>query len=109
MTCSRCAGARCGVEGNLQPFMANLLYFKAVLAAGRRGRWHAALGRRPAGGARFTQDRPMPDPAFEPITGRYLRLNIEGVPQRVYVEEAGQGIPLLCLHTARPTPGSGAA
>ncbi len=24
-----------GIEGNLQPFMANLLYFKAVLAAGR--------------------------------------------------------------------------
>ncbi len=37
---------------------------------------------------------------FEPITGRYLRLDIEGVPHRVYVEEAGQGIPLLCLHTA---------
>ena len=42
----------------------------------------------------------MPDPAFDPITGRYLRLSIEGVPHRVYVEEAGQGIPLLCLHTA---------
>lgn len=37
---------------------------------------------------------------FEPITGRYLRLDIEGVLHRVYVEEAGQGIPLLCLHTA---------
>ena len=42
----------------------------------------------------------MPDPAFDPITGRYQRLSIEGVPHRVYVEEAGQGIPLLCLHTA---------
>lgn len=42
----------------------------------------------------------MPDTAFEPITGRYLRLSIDGVPHRVYVEEAGQGIPLLCLHTA---------
>ncbi|MBU6273098.1 MAG: alpha/beta hydrolase [Betaproteobacteria bacterium] len=42
----------------------------------------------------------MPDPVFDPITGRYLRLSIEGVPHRVYVEEAGQGIPLLCLHTA---------
>jgi pimeloyl-ACP methyl ester carboxylesterase len=36
----------------------------------------------------------------EPITGRYLRMDVQGVPHRVYVEEAGQGIPLLCLHTA---------
>jgi pimeloyl-ACP methyl ester carboxylesterase len=33
---------------------------------------------------------------IEPITGRYLRLE----KQRIYFEEAGQGIPLLCLHTA---------
>ncbi|MEU3657090.1 alpha/beta hydrolase [Streptomyces sp. NPDC032161] len=37
---------------------------------------------------------------FEPITGRYLRVAIEGVEHRVYVEEAGRGIPLMCLHTA---------
>lgn len=37
---------------------------------------------------------------FDPITGRYLRLDIDGVPHRVYVEEAGEGVPLLCLHTA---------
>jgi pimeloyl-ACP methyl ester carboxylesterase len=37
---------------------------------------------------------------FEPIIGRYLRLNLLGKPHRLYVEEAGQGIPLLCLHTA---------
>ena len=39
-------------------------------------------------------------PALEPIVGRYLRLEIEGVPHRLYFEEAGQGIPLVCLHTA---------
>ena len=39
-------------------------------------------------------------PRYEPITGRYLHLDIEGVPHRLYVEEAGQGIPLVCLHTA---------
>ena len=39
-------------------------------------------------------------PRLEPITGRYLHLEIEGRPHRVYFEEAGQGIPLLCLHTA---------
>jgi pimeloyl-ACP methyl ester carboxylesterase len=36
----------------------------------------------------------------EPVIGRYLRIEIGGVPHRVYVEEAGQGVPLLCLHTA---------
>jgi pimeloyl-ACP methyl ester carboxylesterase len=37
---------------------------------------------------------------FEPITGRYLNLELLGKPHRLYVEEAGHGIPLLCLHTA---------
>jgi len=37
---------------------------------------------------------------IEPITGRYLRLVLEGRPHRIYFEEAGQGIPLLLLHTA---------
>jgi pimeloyl-ACP methyl ester carboxylesterase len=39
-------------------------------------------------------------PRIEPVIGRYIRLAIAGVPHRVYVEEAGQGIPLLCFHTA---------
>lgn len=39
-------------------------------------------------------------PRFEPITGRYLRVEVEGEPVRIYVEEAGQGRPLVCLHTA---------
>ncbi len=39
-------------------------------------------------------------PRFEPITGRYLNCELLGEPHRLYVEEAGQGIPLLCLHTA---------
>ena len=37
---------------------------------------------------------------FEPIIGRYLRLDLLGKPHRLYVEEAGEGTPLLCLHTA---------
>jgi pimeloyl-ACP methyl ester carboxylesterase len=39
-------------------------------------------------------------PQYEPIIGRYLHLTIEGVPHRLYMEETGQGIPLVCLHTA---------
>ena len=37
---------------------------------------------------------------IEPITGRYAHMEIDGKPHRLYFEEAGQGIPLLCLHTA---------
>ena len=37
---------------------------------------------------------------FSPITGRYVYLDVEGVEYRVYLEEAGQGIPLVCQHTA---------
>jgi pimeloyl-ACP methyl ester carboxylesterase len=37
---------------------------------------------------------------LEPIVGRYLSLVLGGRPHRVYFEEAGQGIPLVCLHTA---------
>lgn len=37
---------------------------------------------------------------IEPIVGRYVHVNIMGDACRVYFEECGQGIPLLCLHTA---------
>lgn len=41
-----------------------------------------------------------PEPEVEPIVGRYVRVILGGRPHRVYFEEAGRGIPLLCLHTA---------
>ncbi|MFI4986095.1 MAG: alpha/beta fold hydrolase [Alphaproteobacteria bacterium] len=37
---------------------------------------------------------------YEPIVGRYLPVAMAGGVCRIYVEEAGQGTPLLCLHTA---------
>ena len=37
---------------------------------------------------------------FEPIVGRYMTLALGGRTHRIYFEEAGQGIPLVCLHTA---------
>jgi pimeloyl-ACP methyl ester carboxylesterase len=37
---------------------------------------------------------------LEPIVGRYVQLNIDGEAQRIYFEEAGSGVPLVCLHTA---------
>jgi pimeloyl-ACP methyl ester carboxylesterase len=32
--------------------------------------------------------------------GRYVNLDVEGVRHRIYYEEAGAGVPLLCHHTA---------
>jgi pimeloyl-ACP methyl ester carboxylesterase len=37
---------------------------------------------------------------LEPIVGRYMALALSGRSHRIYFEEAGQGIPLVCLHTA---------
>lgn len=38
--------------------------------------------------------------SLEPITGRYLNVTVAGRAQRIYVEMAGEGRPVLCLHTA---------
>ncbi|MDC1382247.1 alpha/beta hydrolase [Candidatus Puniceispirillum sp.] len=37
---------------------------------------------------------------FEPLTGRYFTLKSGGNNYRIYMEEAGSGIPMLCRHTA---------
>jgi pimeloyl-ACP methyl ester carboxylesterase len=37
---------------------------------------------------------------LEPVIGRYLRFQWQNREHRLYFEEAGQGIPLLCMHTA---------
>ena len=42
----------------------------------------------------------MAEPIFEPIRGTYVQLSLGDRPHRLYFEEAGQGIPLVCLHTA---------
>jgi pimeloyl-ACP methyl ester carboxylesterase len=81
------------IEGDLQPFMANLLYIKDVLVSPRKG----AAGERSAATPRAAT---ATSPRFEPIVGRYLNFDLLSRPHRLYIEEAGQGIPLLCLHTA---------
>jgi pimeloyl-ACP methyl ester carboxylesterase len=43
---------------------------------------------------------PAFEPVFESIVGRYCAIDIGGTSHRIFIEEAGQGIPLLCLHTA---------
>jgi pimeloyl-ACP methyl ester carboxylesterase len=39
-------------------------------------------------------------PHIEPITGRYLHIERAGTTYRTYFEESGEGVPLVCLHTA---------
>ena len=36
----------------------------------------------------------------DPIVGRYVYVQCEGKTYRTYYEETGEGIPLVCLHTA---------
>jgi pimeloyl-ACP methyl ester carboxylesterase len=37
---------------------------------------------------------------IEAIVGRYVHVDIDGTSHRIYFEETGRGIPLVCLHTA---------
>ncbi|PPR09968.1 MAG: AB hydrolase superfamily protein YdjP [Alphaproteobacteria bacterium MarineAlpha11_Bin1] len=37
---------------------------------------------------------------IETVVGRYIHVEIAGKLHRIYFEEAGSGIPLVCLHTA---------
>ena len=37
---------------------------------------------------------------IEKINGKYLNLKINNQNSRIFFEENGNGIPLICLHTA---------
>lgn len=77
------------IEGRLQVFLAHLQFFRDLLSAPRPP---------------LAQPSPMLTQAapgeLEPIVGRYMSFPVQGRNCRVYFEEAGQGIPLVCLHTA---------
>ena len=38
--------------------------------------------------------------SIEPIIGQYVTVTVTGTARRIYFESAGQGRPVLCLHTA---------
>ncbi|MDG4906790.1 alpha/beta hydrolase [Mesorhizobium sp. WSM4898] len=38
--------------------------------------------------------------SIEPVVGRYVNVTVGNARQRIYFEEAGQGRPVVCLHTA---------
>ena len=75
------------IEGDVLAFGRNMLFLEQLFA-----------GLRPD--APVEPPAPVGKPTIEPIVGRYLRLDFKGRPHRIYFEEAGQGIPLVCLHTA---------
>jgi len=79
------------LEGNLQPLMANLQFIKDVVTLPRGEKARPLEG--PRAGSRGAS-------AVEPIVGRYMTIPIMDQDCRIYFEEAGKGIPLVCLHTA---------
>lgn len=60
----------------------------------------AALRDRVAEGSVAVRPDPAGTPGLSPIAGRYLTVDVGGAPRRLYVESSGDGIPVLCLHTA---------
>ena len=82
------------IDGDLLPLVQHLQYFKDLLAAPR------PRPEQPAAGADGRPPAIAGQPAWEPIVGRYFILRVAGDDCRIYVEEAGRGIPLVCLHTA---------
>jgi pimeloyl-ACP methyl ester carboxylesterase len=79
------------LEGNLQPLMANLQFIKDVVTLPR----NMKSGVSPA-----VQRGKLSASSIEPIVGRYMTIRIGNDDCRMYFEEAGEGIPLVCLHTA---------
>ena len=75
------------VEGDVLSFGRHMLFLEQLFAALRPDSTRETAA-------------PVGQPVIEPIVGRYLRLDFRGKPHRIYFEEAGQGIPLVCLHTA---------
>lgn len=75
------------IEGDILAWGRNLMFLEQLFAAVRPDAPAEAIA--PAG-----------SPVIEPVVGRYLRMDFNGKPHRIYFEEAGQGIPLVCLHTA---------
>jgi pimeloyl-ACP methyl ester carboxylesterase len=95
------------IEGDLLPLMQNLRYVQDVLAAPRFVQHGGSDARSPQsphrsdGAQAGAHARPsIGSDGVEPIIGRYVHFPVCGRAHRVYFEEAGQGIPLVCLHTA---------
>ena len=79
------------VEGDVVAYGRNLMFLEQLFLALR-----SAVPARAA-----TSPRPV---AIEPTIGRYVHVDLRGRAHRIYFEESGpaggEGVPLVCLHTA---------
>ena len=75
------------IEGDLKLFLTHLRYIKEILALPRTEK------------SETSSEEDFVE-YIEPVIGRYMNINVEGRSYRIYWEEAGEGIPLVCLHTA---------
>jgi len=41
---------------------------------------------------------------YDPIAGKYIYLTVQGIEYRIYMEEAGKGIPIICQHAGGGGP-----
>lgn len=74
------------IEGDEERFAQSVHVVAPLLARARPARRPPVVGAQPD--------------ELEAITGRYLRVQLPGGTAPIYVEEAGTGPALLCLHTA---------
>jgi pimeloyl-ACP methyl ester carboxylesterase len=95
------------LDGDRLVAMQNIRALSRLMALARlqENNSEAAAGDEERGSARpmTTEEtnRPQKNEAdIEEIVGRYIHLDLFGQDNRIYFEEAGEGIPLVCLHTA---------
>lgn len=78
---------------------ADILDYAAYYPALRRMLEVMREARKP-GATTTTYGTPRTAGSLDRATGRYIHLDLDGVDHRVYFEESGSGIALLCQHTA---------
>ena len=84
---------KCEVAGNSELYFA---FYAAITRMIELMHERANHGAPPA-----PRQAPAPrESRFEAATGRYVYIDVQGVEYRVYFEEAGAGIPMVCQHTA---------
>lgn len=87
-------GAQRGGRISVAPLLATAPRHNAVRRFGWLLRYASGLAERP-----YTPPR-RPPGEHDDAVGRYLHLTVAGVPYRIFYEQAGSGVPLLCQHTA---------
>jgi len=96
-------GAQRGGRMTVEPLLATAPRHNAVRRFGWLLRSAAQTTAPTAGRPPHPHNPPHPHRTageHDDAVGRYVHLAVAGVPYRIYYEQAGSGIPLLCHHTA---------